>query len=195
MHDPLLFSQTVHELNGIVMGNNFPPVVACRNYTYASIAAYEVVSAGDNKYQTLAGQLKGLTPVPKPTDPQNTDYPFAALLAYCKVGSAVTFPEGSMDDYVAMLKQKAKDADMPSDVFGNSIAYGDTVANAIIAWSKKDNYAQTRSASKFTVTQDEGPLGTYASHVRAGGRATLERNSLYGNGQRVTVSRAPTAEV
>ena len=61
MHDPLLFSQTVHELNGIVMGNNFTPVVACRNYTYASIAAYEVVVAGDNKYQTLAGQLKGLT--------------------------------------------------------------------------------------------------------------------------------------
>jgi hypothetical protein len=156
MHDPVLFSQTVHELNGIVMGNNFTPVVACRNYAYASIAAYEVVVAGDSKYQTLAGQLKGLNAVPKPADPQNTDYPFAALLAYCKVGSAVTFPEGSMDDYVTMLKQKAEDAGMPSKVFDNSVSYADAVADAVLDWSKKDNYAQTRSASKFTVTQEEG---------------------------------------
>jgi len=155
MRDPTLFTQTVHELNSIVMGNNFTPVVACRNYTYASIAAYEVVVAGDNKYQTLAGQLNGLTTVPKPTDAQNTDFPFAALLAYCKVGSAVTFPEGSMDEYVAMLKHKAKDAGMPSEIFDNSDAYANAVADAILNWSKKDKYAETRSASKFTVTQEE----------------------------------------
>ena len=62
MHDPLLYSQTVHELNNIVMGNNFTPVVASRNYTYANIAAYEVIAAGDSKhYHSLAGQLHGLT--------------------------------------------------------------------------------------------------------------------------------------
>ncbi len=52
MHDPLLYSQTVHELNSIVMGNNFTPVVASRNYTYANIAAYEVIAAGDSKKYT-----------------------------------------------------------------------------------------------------------------------------------------------
>lgn len=155
-HDPLLFSQTVHELNNIVMGNNFTPVVACRNYTYASIAAYEVVVAGNSKYQTLVGQLKDMNAVPKPANAQNIDFPFAALLAYCKVGSAVTFPEGSMDDYVNGLKQKADSAGMPSDVMEASTTYADVVANAILAWSKKDKYAETRSASKFTVTQEEG---------------------------------------
>ncbi|TKK70196.1 vanadium-dependent haloperoxidase [Ilyomonas limi] len=156
MHDPILFSQTVHELNGIVMGNNFSPVVATRNYTYASIAAYEVVAAGNSKYHSLADQLRGLNTLPQPTDAQQTDFPFAALLAYCKVGSAVTFPEGSMDAYVDALKQKAKDAGMPSKIFDNSVNYADAVADAVLDWSKKDNYAQTRSASKFTVTQEEG---------------------------------------
>lgn len=156
-HDPLLYSQTVHELNGIVMGNNFTPVVASRNYTYANIAAYEVVAAGDsNNYTSLAGQLHGLQAMPKPANVANIDFPFAALLAYCKVGNAVTFPEGSMDEYVAELKEKADSAGMPSEVMEGSAAFGDTVASAILQWAKKDNYAQTRSASKFTVTQEEG---------------------------------------
>lgn len=157
MHDPSLYSQTVHELNNIVMGNNFTPVVASRNYTYASIAAYEVIVAGDSKhYTSLAGQLHGLASIPKPGQAEKIDYPYAALLAYCKVGSAVTFPEGSMDDYVESLKKKADDAGMPSDVMDASAAFSDTVAATILKWSKKDKYAETRSASKFTVTQDEG---------------------------------------
>ena len=41
--DPELYSKTVHELNEVVMGNNFPPIVASRNYTYAAIAGYEVM--------------------------------------------------------------------------------------------------------------------------------------------------------
>ena len=68
VHDPLLFCNTVHELNNVVMGNNFSPVVASRNYTYANIAAYEVIATGDKNYQSLAGQLNGLTAVPKPTE-------------------------------------------------------------------------------------------------------------------------------
>ncbi len=157
MHDPLLFSQTVHELNNIVMGNNFTPVVASRNYTYAAIAAYEVIAAGDSKhYTSLAGQLHGLQNIPKPADADKTDFPYAALLAYCKVGNAVTFPEGSMDSYIEKLTQKADDAGMPSDVMKASSAFGDAVANSVLEWSKKDNYSQTRSASKYTVNQDEG---------------------------------------
>ncbi|WP_153798409.1 vanadium-dependent haloperoxidase [Foetidibacter luteolus] len=156
VHDPILYCKTVHELNSVVMGNNFTPVVASRNYTYANIAAYEVIAAESKDYQTLAGQLNGLTATPKPAEGKKIDFPFAALIAYCKVGNAVTFPEGSMDEYVESLKIKADDAGMPSDIFDNSIAYGNTVADHILAWTKKDNYAQTRSASKYTVTNEEG---------------------------------------
>src|SRR6476659_4309642 len=78
------------------------------------------------------------------------------MLAFCKVGNAVTFPEGSMDEYVDALKKKVKDADMPSVVFENSLEYGNKVADSILSWSKKDNYAQLRSASKYTVTNEPG---------------------------------------
>ena len=63
--DPELYSKTVHELNEVVMGNNFPPIVASRNYTYAAIAGYEVmVVAEPARYRTLAGQIHGLDSLP-----------------------------------------------------------------------------------------------------------------------------------
>jgi hypothetical protein len=156
-HNPELYRVTVKKLNDIVLENNFPPVIASRNYVYANIAAYEVIAAGDPKhYRSLAGQIKHLSPAPKPPKDKEIDFQFASLLSFCFVGNAVTFPEGSMSLYVDELKQKAKDAGMPSDVFENSVAYSDSVAKHIMKWSKGDNYAQTRSASKYTVTRKEG---------------------------------------
>lgn len=157
IHDPLLFSKTVHELNQVVMGNNFSPIVASRNYLYASVASYEIIAAGyPNEYNSLAGQLHGLKDIPKPPPNTEIDFEFASLLAYCKLGEAVTFPEGSMDDYVDNIKKMAKDHGMPSDVFKNSIAYADAVSDVVMAWSKKDNYAETRSAPRYNVIDTPG---------------------------------------
>ena len=155
--DPLLYCNTVHELNTVVMGNNFGPIVASRNYLYAAVAGYEVIAgAYPDKYQSLAGQLRGLKAVPKPVAGQPIDAELAAILAYCKLGEAVTFPEGSMKDYVDSLEKMAKDHGMPSDMYANTLAYADTVANAIKKWSKKDNYAETRGASEYTVKDSPG---------------------------------------
>ncbi len=155
--DPDLYCNTVHELNTVVMGNNFGPIVASRNYMYASVAGYEVIAGGHpDQYNSLAGQLHGLTQVPKPAADKKIDFDFAATLAFCKLGEAVTFPEGSMKDFVDSLKKMATDHGMPSDVFTNSIEYADTVSAAIMAWSKKDNYLQTRGATQYTVNDSPG---------------------------------------
>lgn len=152
LHDPGLYSRTVHELNSVVMGNNFSPVVASRNYAYASIAGYEVISAGNpEKYRSLVGQLNGLTEVAKPVAGKGVDYQYAALLAFCKVGEAVTFPEGSLKYYTDSLHHLAATHGMPDDVIVNSENYAKALAISIIAWSKKDNYLKTRTASKFSI--------------------------------------------
>ncbi|HUS02995.1 MAG TPA: vanadium-dependent haloperoxidase [Chitinophagaceae bacterium] len=155
--DPILYCNTVHELNTVVMGNNFSPIVASRNYLYANVAAYEVMAGGyPEKYYSLAGQVKGLQSVPKPGENKKINFEFSALLAFCKLGESVTFPEGSMRGYVDSIKELAHDSGMPDEIFDNSMAYADTVSAAILKWSKKDNYAQTRSAEKYSVTEEEG---------------------------------------
>jgi hypothetical protein len=156
-HNPLLVAETVHELTDVVMGNNFSPIVASRNYLYASIAAYEVIAAGfPDQYHSLAGQVHGLTAAVKPQPGKTVDFQFASILAYCKLGEAVTFPAGSMQDYTDSLKKLAKDHGMPDDIYENSIAFSDTVSSVILAWSKKDNYAQSRSFAKYTVIDTPG---------------------------------------
>ena len=157
IHDPTLFSNTVHQLNWVVMGNNFSPIVASRNYTYASIAAYEVMAAGyPAKYASLGGQLHGLSTMPKPEAGKKIDFQLASILAFSKLGEAVTFPEGSMSVYTDSIKNMAKDHGMPSDVFKNSVAFSDTISAVILAWSKNDNYLQTRTSPRYTVIDTPG---------------------------------------
>jgi hypothetical protein len=155
-NDPLLYCKTVKRLNDVVLYNNFSPVVASRNYAYANIAAYECIAAGDSSYQSLSGQIRHLPQMPKPEPGKKFDYHLAALLSFVKVGNAVTFPEGVLMDYYNELKNGADSAGMPDNVLKNTIAFSDAVADAVMKWSKGDNYAQTRSAEKFTVRQEDG---------------------------------------
>lgn len=157
LHDPQLFANTVHELNSVVMGNNFPPMIAARNYTYAAIAAYEIVAAGyPDKYQSLVNQIHDLKVAAKPNTTEPIDYELAAFLAYVKVGEAVTFPEGSMQLYRDSILQVARDKGLPKAVEKASQTFADSMSMSIIRWSKKDNYAQTRSAEKYTVKDIPG---------------------------------------
>jgi hypothetical protein len=150
-NDPLFYSKTVKKLNDVVLENNFPPMIANRNYTYAGIAAYEAVVAGDTNYISLSGQIKHMPAMPVPEAGLKIDYSLAALLSFTKVGNAVTFPEGSLMGYYDELKKMADSIGMPSSVLSNTIAFSDSIVSAILAWSKKDNYAQTRSAERYTV--------------------------------------------
>src|SRR3954464_14161189 len=90
LHDPISYCKTVYELNTVVMGNNFSPIVASRNYLYANVAAYEVIAAGQPAaFRSLSGILNGLQPLPKPIAGKNLNYEFASLLAFCKLGESV----------------------------------------------------------------------------------------------------------
>jgi hypothetical protein len=154
--DPLLYSKTVKKLNDVVLENNFPPMIATRNYAYANIAAYETMVAGNPQFLSLSGQIKHLPAMPKPEAGKTIDFALATLLSFTKVGNAVTFPEGSMMGYYDELKKKAKEAGMTSEILKNTVAFSDTIVATILKWSKKDNYAETRSAEKYTVRDEEG---------------------------------------
>ena len=142
--DPNIYCNAVHQLNNVVMGNNFSPIVASRNYLYAAVAGYEVIAGGyPDKWQSLAGQLRGLQSVPKPAAGAPIDYELASLLAYCELG-------------VDSIKNLAKDHGMPDDMFDASVKYADTFSAVIMAWAKKDRYLETRGAPEYMVTDSPG---------------------------------------
>jgi len=154
VNNPVLYNKTVKQLNDVVLENNFPPMIASRNYVYANIAAYEVVAYYDNRFNSLAGQIKHMPAFPK-TEIADVDYHIAALLAFCKVGEAVTFPEGSLQEYVKQLKHEMDSVGVPGAVMKASQQFADSMAGHIIRWSKGDHYLQLRTAPKYEVTNEE----------------------------------------
>jgi hypothetical protein len=154
--DPVTYNRTVKQLNDIVLENNFPPMIAARNYAYANIAAYECMVAGDSSLNTLSGRIQHMPIMPKVKTGTIIDYPLASLLAFVKVGNAVTFPEGSMLKYYDQLLDAADSLDVPSSVKKNTVLFSDEIAAAILSWSKGDHYSATRGAPRFAVNDSAG---------------------------------------
>lgn len=154
--DPTLYCHVASQLTEVITYDIFTPPVASRIYAYSHLAAYEVMSHGSDKYVSLDGQLKDLKNVPRPDTTKPIHYHFAATLAMMKIGEALTFSKETTARLLDSIQLLAKDHGMPDDMFNNSVQYADTVSKHILAWSKKDNYAQTRSAPKYTVPDKEG---------------------------------------
>ncbi|MEY3432326.1 MAG: hypothetical protein RL131_262 [Bacteroidota bacterium] len=153
--DSFLYSKTVKQLNNVVLENNFPPMIAARNYAYANIAAYECIAAGSSSFPSLSGRISHMPVMPKPgTD--KIDYALSALLAMVKVGNAVTFPEGSLMGVHKQLLRMADSLDVPRTIVRSSVAFSDSIASAILKWSKGDHYAATRGASRYSVNDSAG---------------------------------------
>jgi len=168
IHDPLLYSNLTGQLTEIMTFNIFTPPVASRVYAYSHLAAYEVMAQGDSNYASLDGQLKGFTNVPKPEAGKQIDYPYASMIAMMEVGKTLTFSNATMDSIVNALKLLAIEHGMPDSMESQSKAYGLSVAKAVLAWGKKDNYAQTRSAAKYTVPEEEGKwIPTPPAYIQA----------------------------
>lgn len=148
-------NQAQDRVTQVIIHDIFSPPVAARIYSYSSIAAFEVAAATDPAYLSLLGQLKGSEK--KIFTPSEKVYPpLAALAAYYTVGTAMIFSEDMMNEHRDAAYAALKEKGIPNDVFQASIAFGQEVAAAVKEYSSKDNYHQSRSFPKYTVTGDIG---------------------------------------
>ena len=152
--NPEFIHKGVRRLTDIIRHDIFAPPISARIYAYSSIAAYEALVPGYPEYRSLAGQLNGLQPGPQPEPGKEYCYPLAGVNAMLTMGKQLVFSEGDVQDLEESLFKEFSDMNMPPDVYERSMAYGDAVAKHILAWSKKDNYAQTRSMPKYTIQSE-----------------------------------------
>ncbi len=145
----------VRRITEIIRHDIFAPPISARIYAYSAIAGYEALVPGFPEYQSLAGQLNGLKPSPQPEAGKEYCFPLASANAMLTVGKQLVFSEGDVQELKEKIFEDFKNMNMPPDVYERSMAYGDAVAKHILAWSKTDNYAQTRSAPKFTIDTKE----------------------------------------
>jgi hypothetical protein len=154
--DAELLHAAVQQLTSVIVYDIFSPPQASRAYAYATVAAYEALRHDDSTYQTLAGQLNGLTAVPAPQPDSEYYLPLAGVHAFMTVGKALTFSQKRMDSLRTAMHERIRRMGVPAPVFERSLAYGEQVAQHILAWSKKDNFLQTRGYPKDTGTSETG---------------------------------------
>ena len=148
------FREAVQNLTDISVYDIFSPPVASRVYVYPSIAAYEVIaSAYPDQFESLAGQLNGLTESPEIS--ANVNPYLAAIYAYNIVGKTLIFSEDKMTDFQNQFEQRLIDLSIPRRIRKNSMRYAEIISSHILKWSKTDNYHQTRTYPKYTVLEED----------------------------------------
>ena len=154
-NDPDLFHNSMQKLTDVIVYDIFSPPVASRIYVYPSIAAYEVLRNSTSNYQSLAGQLNGLDPIPEPDLTKEYSFPIASIHAFLTVGKDLIFSENKISSYQDELYADFKKMGIPKDILERSLDYGEKVASHIKNWYEDDNYKQTRSFPKYTIQRGD----------------------------------------
>ena len=156
----------------------YSPPVASRSFAYLGVTAFEAVASGSAELRSLAGQLNGLQAVPQREAGKTYD---EAVVVQAAMALAVqdlfsnTGPTGQrvMGRLEARLRAQVS-ATLPADVVARSEAFGQAVAQHILAWSRDDGgavvenmgfpmeYALTKGAAHWLPTsmivQQQNPL-------------------------------------
>lgn len=144
---------SIEKVTEIMIHDIFSPPVASRIYAYPNIAAYEIISLKDSLYTSLAGQVTGLTSIPKPETTKTINYEVAAMVAHMELSKKLIFSEDRMEVLQDSLYHVWGSSN--EVLFNNSKEYGLLVSDHISEWMSKDNYKQTRTMPQFSVDTDE----------------------------------------
>jgi len=155
LSDAEVLHQNVDQLTQVIIYDAFSPPVASRIYGYTSLAAFEAVRFEDKKYNSIAEQINGFKPMPKPKKSKDYNYTLAATKAFFIVAHKVTFSVDTLQKYedkvFAMYKSNLDDS-----TFARSMAFGEEVGKAVLARASNDNYAKTRGKQRFLGSTDNG---------------------------------------
>lgn len=149
--------QTLHNLNTLLvntaMEDLFPPPIASRIYVYPNIAFYECIKFDDAVLPALAGKLNGLKNIPAPLPGTNNF--IAACVSFSYVAQALVGSEYKIENWrIAFIDSLKHTAD--SSYIAQALLYGKTVADTIIAWTKRDNYLKSRGLMRYVISKKPG---------------------------------------
>lgn len=139
-------------LTSVMVTDIISPPVASRDYAYPNIAAYEVLAHLDPNFRSLAGQIRDLEATPEPegiVDPE-----LASIVAFSRVAQRLVFDGSPLARKEEAAVEEARN-NLPSDVVEASVAYGEAMKIAILAYAGTDNYAQTRTMTRYRVETDD----------------------------------------
>jgi len=138
------------KMYALVRLERLAPTLAARVYAYGAVALYEGLAPGSPELRSLAGQLNGLGELPRPEAGGRYDWPMVAARAEVVVlkemfsggfPATITAIEELGDSLIGARFAEG----VAAAVRDRSLAYGETLGNAIVAWANADGFLETRT--------------------------------------------------
>ena len=154
--DTEILHQNMDELTQVIIYDVFTPPVASRLYAYAAIASYEAIRFSREGEPSIADKLNGFGTMPQPKTDCSYNFTLAASKAFFNVvRNAKVFSVDSLDKYEENLYNSYRN-ELDDSVFTSSIAFGKSIADAVLARAAKDGYLKSRGKQKFLGSNERG---------------------------------------
>lgn len=185
--DAELLHHNENKLTEVIIYDVFSPPVASRIYAYTSLAQYEAVRYINADAPSFADKLNGFPKLPVPDKSKQYNFILAGTKAFCTVAYNVRiFSADTLHRYEDSVYALYKNA-LSEDVYNNSIAFGETIGEAILARAKKDMYKETRGMPKYLGYDEDGKWKPTAPDYLDGAEAywklikpfTLDTSSVF----------------
>src|SRR5690606_6704124 len=137
----------------------FSPPVASRIYAYPYIAAYEAFALTSADYQSILPDLNGVNFSFDDMEIDHEKYisEVASSFAFFHVAKPLIYRPYIIDTVEQHLLQRYKKSTLKQTDIEYSISIAQQIGDRIIAYSKSDNYKQTRNMPQYQ------PTGTFGS--------------------------------
>ncbi|WP_067032913.1 vanadium-dependent haloperoxidase [Allomuricauda sp. CP2A] len=143
------------KLTDVIVADIFTPPVSSRIYAYCNVAAYEVMCKTDTSFQSFAGKLNDLDTTPDPEEGKEYNFPVAAMVAFSSVGKNLVFNTEAMEKLQSDYLDEIRSTNLNKATIENSIAFGNQMADHIMAWVKKDGYKERSAMSRYQINHND----------------------------------------
>jgi hypothetical protein len=143
-----IFSSEVYSLTEVMFHDVVNPPAAARFYSYAMLSAYQIASERSPTLITPAQLIKDFPQVQKPTDPL-IDISFSATYAMLETGRLMIPSGGSLQGKQEDLFAAYRKAGYKKKVLEVSAAYARVIAQAVVAFSKRDGYLSLSKLRRY----------------------------------------------
>ena len=176
--DPRFVSELMSAMYGAIRAERLSPPVASRLMTYSTSALYSGLALSDTAMRGLQGALNDFPRLPTAERRRQYDGEIAALAANRVVidtllREALPTTRASLSRLADSLEGSRAAAGVADEVRSRSARLGHDIGLAIVAWSRRDGFDQTRGR-KYAAPVGPGlwvndaPANVYASQNMSG---------------------------
>lgn len=157
--DAYFEDQLLHQnrqLTNVIVDDIFTPPVASRIYAYSNIAAYEGVRHLEIASPSLVGQLNGLESLPQPDATKNYYFPLVSSVAFLGTAEKLVFDLERVQKMQIEVQKVVDSIGIDQTMKKNSLEYGKTLADAIVAYAAKDGYNRRTALPRYSIDDNPG---------------------------------------